>query len=372
MRVPFKLSLYIGKQFLFSIGIVFAVVSALIIIVDIIEIVRQSYSKDIPFLTIIQMALLRFPIMGQKLTPFIILVGAVLTFTRLTRTHELIVARSAGVSVWQFIMPAIFTAFVLGIVMVSIINPLTCVMITKFEQTEAEYMRDQISSLSISSSGLWLRQKNDSQSSGLGENKGDSIIHALRAGKHEGELYDVIIFVYHDNDTFVKRIDAKKAKLQNDFWHLKNVIITEPSKASHHLNEYFLETELTLEDINNSLAPPETISFWELPAFINTLKEAGFSAVRHQLHWHTILISPFFYVTMIFIATLFSLRPARQGKSGALISGSIIAGFLIYFLTDFVSALGLSGTIPIVIAAWVPMAITAFTGVTLLLHTEDG
>jgi lipopolysaccharide export system permease protein len=370
MKIPYTLSLYIGRQFLLSIVIVFSVFFVLIVVVDTVEILRRSYSKDIPFFTILEMSLLKFPLMGQKLAPFIILVGAVMAFSKLTKTHELIVARSAGVSAWQFLSPAIAIAFVIGIIMATIINPIGCAMISKFEQIEAKYLKEQISSLSVSSSGLWLRQRNNSDN--LGFEKGDSIIHAIRAGEDEGELYDVIIFVYTDQDKFVKRIDAKRAKLENDFWHLKDVIITEPNKSAQNLNEYFLETELTLDEINNSLAPPETISFWELPSFIKTLKEAGFSSVRHQLHFHSILVSPFFYMAMVIIASLFSMRPPRRGASGLLISGSIVTGFLIYFLTDLVSALGLSGGVPVILAAWVPVAITAFTGITLLLHMEDG
>jgi len=370
MKVPITLWFYIGRQFLISVGIVFAVFATIVILVDMVEILRRSYSKEIPLGTILQMSLLKFPLMGQKLAPFAMLVGAVMAFSKLTRTHELIVARSAGVSVWQFLLPAIVSAFVMGILMVAIINPIACAMIAKFEQIEGKYFEGQISSLSVSSSGLWLRQKNDSTN--LGFDKGNSIIHALRAGEEEGELYDIIIFVYEEKDKFVKRIDARRAKLENDFWHLKGVTITEPNKVTRHINEYFLETELTLDDIYNSLASPEIISFWELPAFIDTLSETGFSTVRHELHWHTILLSPFFYVTMIFIAALFSLRPPRQGRVGILISGSIVAGFLIYFLTDLVLALGLSGTIPIILSAWAPVAITAFIGTTLLLHMEDG
>lgn len=370
MKIPFTLSLYIAKQFLISALIVFMVFSCLIIIIDVVEILRRSYSSDIDLLTIVQMSILKFPLMGQKLLPFVMLVAGVMAFTKLTKTNELIIARSAGVSVWQFLMPALTAGLGIGILMITILNPLACAMISKFEQIENKYLKEQISSLSVSSSGLWLRQKNDSSKDGF--RKGNSIIHATRAGREEGELYNVIIFVYEEDDKFTQRIDARSAKLENDFWHLKDVVITAPNEKTKQVKEYFLETELTLEEIHNSLASPETISFWELSGFITTLKEAGFSAVKHQLHWHKILLSPFFYMTMIIIAAIFSLRPPREGKSGLLISGSIIAGFLIYFLTDLVSALGLSGSIPIFIAAWVPIIITAFVGATLLLHIEDG
>ena len=39
---------------------------------------------------------------------------------------------------------------------------------------------------------------------------------------------------------------------------------------------------------------------------------------------------------------------------------------------DLVAALGLSGSIPVVLAAWVPVAISIMTGMALMLHLEDG
>jgi len=49
------------------------------------------------------MTIMRLPSSAQKIYPFAILVGGMITLTRLTRSHELIVARAAGVSVWQFL-----------------------------------------------------------------------------------------------------------------------------------------------------------------------------------------------------------------------------------------------------------------------------
>src|SRR3546814_12939731 len=62
---------------------------------------------------------------------------------------------------------------------------------------------------------------------------------------------------------------------------------------------YRLETSLTMEQIRESFASPETLSFWSLPRFIETLEAAGFSAVRHQLHWHTILATPLLLCSMV-------------------------------------------------------------------------
>jgi lipopolysaccharide export system permease protein len=54
-----------------------------------------------------------------------------------------------------------------------------------------------------------------------------------------------------------------------------------------------------------------------------------------------------------------------------LVSG-VAAGFLLYFLSDIVVALGLSAKIPVLLAAWTPAGISTIFGISMLLHLEDG
>ena len=45
---------------------------------------------------------------------------------------------------------------------------------------------------------------------------------------------------------------------------------------------------------------------------------------------------------------------------------------LLYFVSDLVLALGLSGKIPPVLAAWTPAGVFTLIGVASLFHMEDG
>ena len=54
-----------------------------------------------------------------------------------------------------------------------------------------------------------------------------------------------------------------------------------------------------------------------------------------------------------------------------MVSG-VAAGFLLYFLSDIVFALGLSAKIPVLLAAWTPAGVSMIFGASMLLHLEDG
>jgi lipopolysaccharide export system permease protein len=365
MRIPLTLSLYIGRRFLAGSALVFATFVAIIFLFDFVELMRRGLSRDVPIGIIIQMGLLKLPSMVQQVLPFAVLLGGILSFTKLTATSELVVTRSAGVSAWQFLMPAFGIAAAIGIFTMVIFNPLSAVMLSKFENLEGKYFKGATSMLSVSSTGMWLRQRNEGDA-------GKTIINALRVSHGDMELFEVTIFIYGDNNKFIKRIDAKSAKLEDGYWNIKNGIMTSPGMPASDRMDYKLRTTLNQSQIQESFASPETMSFWALPGFISMLKASGFSALRHTLHWHSVLSTPFLLCAMVFFAAVFSLRPPRQGKIGMMMSGGILAGFMIYFLSYLVAAIGLSGSIPIVMAAWAPVGISMLLGMALMLHLEDG
>ena len=55
-----------------------------------------------------------------------------------------------------------------------------------------------------------------------------------------------------------------------------------------------------------------------------------------------------------------------------LVLAGLLTGFLLYFISDLVLALGLSGKLPPVLAAWTPAGIFTLLGVAGLFHLEDG
>ncbi|MBT4934875.1 MAG: LPS export ABC transporter permease LptG [Rhodospirillaceae bacterium] len=366
MRLSTTMSLYIGRQFIVSFLAIFTILLTLILLVDVIELLRRAASKpQVNFAMVMEMAVLKLPHMGQQLFPFAILFGGMSAFWRLTRNHELVVSRAAGVSAWQFLLPVLVLAFILGIVKISIFNPLASTMLTRFERVEAAAFKGQESFLALSSSGLWLRQSDGTD---------QSVIHAksfLQQGK-EVELGAVNVFIYKGVGEFIKRIDASGAILEDGFWHMNDVWIHQPDVPSQHEEEFWLETDLTLGSIQDNFAPPETMSFWDLPAFIETLEGSGFSAVRHRLHWHSLLAAPLLMCAMVLIAATFTLRHARRGGTVFVISGGVLTGFVLYFFSDVVFALGLSDSIPVTLAAWTPSGVTLLLGLAMLLHLEDG
>ena len=147
-------------------------------------------------------------------------------------------------------------ALAIGGFVVTVFNPLASATTWRYEQLESKYMRGRASLLAVSSSGLWLRE---------GGRDGQTVVHALRISQQDMELHGAIFFLYQGTDHFVGRIDAETAKLENGFWNMRNVLISAPDRPGEVRPQYRLETALTIDQIQESFASPDTMSFWDLP-----------------------------------------------------------------------------------------------------------
>ena len=137
------LSRYIGKRFLYSFFGIYAGLLLMIYLVDAIQLIRDlSKHGNLAMGRLLEMTALHLPQTGLDLMPFAILIAAVFTFWRLTRTSELIVVRATGVSAWQFLCAPIMIGLALAVLKIGILNPIGAVMIGRYERMEARFLSD--------------------------------------------------------------------------------------------------------------------------------------------------------------------------------------------------------------------------------------
>ena len=136
-RLSPTLTRYIARQFFFSLATFVCALVGIIFLATVVDLIDRLASKDVSLTVTLQMALLKLPHLSQEVMPFTILFAAMTTFWRLTRSHELVVARAAGVSAWQFLLPVIGSAVVVGCLTVTALNPLASILLSRFERLEA-------------------------------------------------------------------------------------------------------------------------------------------------------------------------------------------------------------------------------------------
>ncbi len=358
------LSRYFAMRFVTSVVGSFIGVIALAAMIDYVELMRRG--ADWPNATawlLAKISMYRVPQLTERILPFTVLVGAMSCYLTLSRRHELVVARAAGVSAWQFVAPAVIAAFLVGTVATTLYNPVSAMLHERSKRLEADMQGATLSALQRSTSGFWVRQKS---------NDGAAIINAVSSREQGAQLGGVSVYMFDNSGRFQERIEAKSAALQEGYWLLEDARIYVPGKAPDLERTYRMPTNLTLEQVRESFATPETVPFWQLPSYIELADRAGLLAAGYRLQYQQLLARPFLLAAMVLLAASVSLRFFRFGGVQKMILSGITAGFLLFVLSKITEDMSKSELLSPVAAAWIPVVIGGLTGFVALLYQEDG
>ncbi len=362
--MPISISIYIARQFLLWFAGSLSVVAVLVVLIDMMELIRRAASRpDVTIDVIAAMALLHLPYILEVTLPFAMLFASMAALWRMSRHQELAVARAAGLSIWQLLLPGLLVAFTLGVFKVVAFNPLAAASLVMFEDMEVRHFNKQPNNPLLSGEGLWLNDYSGAF---------DLVIHGKRLRPKDETLENVTVFQFVDHDRFNLRIDASQAHLSDGEWIFEDARIVGPTMKESHLNDLRLATKLDWVSIEENVTDPRRTPIWQLPGFIDRIAEAGFSAASHRAHFHATLASPFVLCAMVLIAAGFAIRPPRRGGVLALMSIGALVGVVFYIVSQVFLRLGQSDQLPATLAAWAPAACALMLGTAWLLYTEDG
>jgi lipopolysaccharide export system permease protein len=296
--------------------------------------------------------------------PFAVLIGAMSSFLAMSRRNELVVARSAGMSAWQFIAPALAVAVIMGIFATTVYNPMAAALNERSKRLELQIFGGRAQSgLQATGNGFWLRQKSPD---------GESIINASTSAEQGMRLGGVTIFAFDPKGVYRERIQAKSATLMDGYWNLENARVYGGEGPPVERRSYEFKTNLSPAQVRESFATPESVPFWELPSYIETAEHAGLGAARYRLQYQKLIARPFLLSAMVLLAAAVSLRFFRFGGVQKMVMSGVVSGFLLYVLSKVTEDLSKADIMPTFAAAWLPVLVGALTGFVALLYQEDG
>jgi lipopolysaccharide export system permease protein len=358
------LARYFAGRFFVSVAAVFAGVFVLVLFVDYIDLMRRA--SDAPKAQasmLVLVSLFRVPQIMERLFPFSVLIGAMTCFFSLSRRMELVVARGAGISVWQIITPALLVAILLGAFGSLVYNPVSANLREVSKRIESQIFGQLQSALDVYDSGYWVRQRGGD---------GESIMNALQSREQGLKLASIIVFTFNARGEFKERIEAKSAELKPGAWELSEARVYAPNVLPQDFETYSLPTKLTREQVAESFAAPDTVGFWHLPTYIRYAEDSGLAAAGYRLQYQVLLARPFLQAAMVLLAASFSLRAFRFGGVPQRILMGVAAGFSIYVLSKVTEDLSKAELLYPLLAAWLPIIAGGLFGFLILLHEEDG
>ena len=142
--------------------------------------------------------------------------------------------------------------------------------------------------------------------------------------------------------------------------------------APREYETYQVKTNLTAAQVRESFSTPETVPFWDLPAYIEIAERSGLAAAGYKLQYQILIARPFLLSAMVLLACSVSLRFFRFGGITKMVLGGIAAGFLLYVLSKVTEDLSKAELLHPAAAAWLPVLAGGLTGFVVLLYQEDG
>jgi len=366
---------YFAGRFLISAIGVFASIFVLLVLVDYIEMVRKTSGLvSASALMVAETSLFRVPQLLEKMMPFCVLIGAMTCYLALSRRLELVVARAAGVSAWQFIAPALASAIMLGFLATVAYNPMSANLRELSKRMEAELFGSAPGGGVQDASGFWLNQITPD---------GQVIINAARSEQQGVRLTGLTLFRFDterskdgdqskDRIDFKERIEAREATLEEGRWMFRGVRRFSLDAPPVDQDTYVVPTSLTPAQVRNSFSTPETVSFWQLPSYIRSSESSGFATAGYRLQYHKLIAQPFLLAAMVMLAASVSLRFFRMGGVQKMVLSGVCAGFLLYVLSKVTEDLSKAELMNPIAAAWLPVFVGGLTGFLALLYQEDG
>ncbi|MEZ5801173.1 MAG: LptF/LptG family permease [Nitratireductor sp.] len=137
------------------------------------------------------------------------------------------VARAAGVSAWQFLMPVSAAALLIGLFAAFVYNPIAVASFEKSKDVEVSIFDRGARQNNAEVSSYWMKQE---------EVDGSNVINA-RLARSKGTILDDVKIIRFDLDGhIVERIDAETAVFSGVSWVLTNAVISrlESGRAQGH------------------------------------------------------------------------------------------------------------------------------------------
>ena len=358
----FLINKYLAKEFIKIVINTSIIFFCLGFIMNIFEEINFFKDFSVSITTPIILSLLFVPSLLNYFFPFVILLSAIWFFLKIKKTDELTSMNVSGMSNLSVIIIPSILSIILGIFFVTALNPITSLLVKKYETVKGNYEKEQDYLATVTVNGIWIKER------GLKAN------YMIRASHLEKEnLMGVTIYEFDKDNNFTRRIEADSANITSLKWVLKNItvinsdgiMLTEPIKDPFYFSMY------DIKKIKSLYSNLDTISFWDLEHEINLLKQRGYSTREMQVKLHRSLAFPFFLLSMVLLSSVFTLGTTFKENNWTYVFLTIISSVLIFFFNDFSAALGKTDKLPIELSVWMPIAIVFIFSFVGIIHANQ-
>ncbi len=289
-------------------------------------------------------ALLRLPQLSFEMLPIAALIGSLLGLGALATNSEIIVMRTAGLSVVRLA----------GMVAVSgIVMMVATALIAEFIGPPLDYfartMRDEARAgyeQESTGNAAWVKD-------------GNVILHLDRVNS-EYNFGGVYLYRFNDDDTLDSVARAENAGIdESDRWILENYRETrfqndgvQAVESSLAVENFEIDSEL----LGVTLVKPISLSGKGLISYINYLKRNDLNSVRYETELWSRIAQTVTVTIMPVLALAFVFGSLRSSGAGGRLMLGVLIGLAYFLASEMLANSGQVFNLNPAIVAWVPMS----------------
>lgn len=284
--------------------------------------------------------------------PYSCLIGCLAGLGLLASSSELVIIRSAGVSVkriaWMALRPA------LAFIMVAL-------LVGEFVAPYTEQMADnrrtflRYNGLQKAPQNMWNREGNE--------------FMYVNAVLPNGVIYGLTRYQFNDQHQLQSASFTRQATYQDGYWQEEDISITYLDSDAIR-NELVpgrkWETNLTPNLFNILVLAPEDISLRNLHYYIDYLEKQNLTSSGYSLAFWQKSLQPLATAALVLIAISFIFGPLRSVTMGQRIFTGVVFGIVFVLVQKLLGPSSLVFGFPPLIAVLIPIVACVFLGIYLL------
>ncbi len=349
---------YLSREFLKALFFSLIAFVLIFILVDVFEKINIFIDARASYLLVVLFYIYQVPFITILTLPVAMLLASMATISQLSRHHEIVAMKAAGLSIYRIFAPL----FILGLAISLSVMIIGETIVPYTNQKKGNLERIQIKRQNTQEPGFRYNLLYD------GANGRQYFIKRYDITK--GVMDSVSIFQVNQQNRILQRIDAVKGIWTGNNWLLENVIIRRFQQNGTEISDSLPKHKLT--DVDETPASfskrellPDEMGFVELRQHIDRVKRSGGNVQQSIVDLYLKISFPF----ANFIILLFGLPLLANSRKSNAASGfalSLLICFVFWGLLQTGRALGHSAALSPVLAAWLPNIIFGAIGAFLL------
>ena len=291
--------------------------------------------------------------------PMAMLLASLMSFGRLSSSSEIVAMKCGGLSFYRLATPVFLVAFGVSIFSMAFNE----ILVPRANAAYSYIVHYEIMKNTRPKSQEHIVIKD------IASGKLERLTYARRFDEDLSLMMGVTVQEY-EKDKLVRIENAEKALWKDGGWTMQNGIIydmTEDGKVERTMRfvEQAMPVEKAPETIARDQKRPEDMTIKELKQHISILKREQVRTGFFEVELHQRVAVPF--ACFIFSLIGVPLGIQRQRSSSSIGLGiSVIVIFAYYAIMSMTMALGQGGTLPALVAVWIPNLLGLAAGVYLV------